>query len=231
MTVRLLLIAALTASVHLSARADDPTPDERIQIAKARGTSVNYLKQMGLAFHNYFDVNGHFPNNVANEKGKLLLSWRVLMLPYLEEDKLFKEFKLDEAWDSDHNKKLVAKIPKVFTPVRGKAEKGDTFYRGFTGPSTIFEAGKKLHFRDITDGSSNTMMIVEAEKAVPWTKPDDLPFDPKKDELTKVGGSMFEGGFNTVFCDGAVRFIKKDIPKESLKGLITRDGGEVIQIP
>lgn len=231
MTMRLILTAAFAVALFGTLRADDPTPEERLQIAKDRAKSMNNLKQIGLAFHSYTDVNGQFPKNEVDDKGKPLLSWRVLMLPYLEEDALYKEFKLNEAWDSTHNKKLIEKMPKVFTPVRGKAGKGETFYRGFTGPSTIFEAGKKLSFRDVTDGSSNTLLCVEAEKPCPWTKPDDLPFDPKKDELPKVGGTMFETGFNALMCDGSVRFIKKNIAKENLKSLITRDGGEVVQFP
>ena len=160
-----------------------------------------------------------------------MLSWRVLLLPFLQEHELAKEFKLDESWDSDHNKKLIEKMPKVFTPVRGKAGKGETFYRGFTGPSAMFEAGKEIKIASITDGTSNTILCVEAEKSVPWTKPDDLPFDPKKDTLPKVGGAMFEAGFNATICDGSVRYFKKDIAKETLKALITRDGGEVVQFP
>lgn len=148
------------------------------------------------------------------------------ILPYVEESELFKAFKLDESWDSDHNKKLIDKMPKVYAPVRGKAEKGETFYRGFTGAGTMMEAGKTIRIRDIRDGSSNTVLVVEAERAVPWTKPDDLPFDAKK-ELPKVGGTVFPDGFVCVFGDGSVRYIKKTIAAGTLKGLITRDGGEV----
>lgn len=231
MIARLLLAAILATPFAASARADDPTPEERIKIAQDRKNSTNNLKQIGLAFHNYADFHNKFVANVADDKGKLLLSWRVLLLPYLDEDVLFKEFKLDEPWDSTHNKKLIQKMPKVYTPVRGKAGKGETFYRGFTGPSTIFETGKELRFQSVTDGTSNTILCVEAEKSVPWTKPDDLPFDPKKDELPKVGGAMFEAGFNCLICDGSVRFVKKDIAKDTLKALITRDGGEVINLP
>jgi hypothetical protein len=231
MIARLFLVALVTAPFAASARADDPTPEERIQMARDRAKSQNNLKQIGLAFHNYADANNKFPANVADEKGKLLLSWRVILLSYLDHEALFKEFKLDEPWDSTHNKKLIEKMPKVYTPVRGKAGKGETFYRGLTGPSTIFEAGKELRFQNVTDGTSNTILCVEAEKSVPWTKPDDLPFDPKKDELPKVGGAMFEAGFNCLICDGSVRFIKKDVAKETLKALITRDGGEVINLP
>ena len=225
MTKRLTLAVCLATLVPPFALGQAPD-DERVQIAKARTQSTNNLKMVGLAFHNHHDAMGHFPNNLTDAKGKLLLSWRVAILPYVEESELFKAFKLDESWDSDHNKKLIDKMPKVYAPVRGKAEKGETFYRGFTGAGTMMEAGKTIRIRDIRDGSSNTVLVVEAERAVPWTKPDDLPFDAKK-ELPKVGGTVFPDGFVCVFGDGSVRYIKKTIAAGTLKGLITRDGGEV----
>jgi hypothetical protein len=191
---------------------------------------MNNLKMIGLACHNFESANGHFPNNVTSKDGKLLLSWRVQLLPYVEEDALYRQFKLDEAWDSDHNKKLIEKMPKLYLPVRGKASKNETFYRGFTGKSTWFEKGHQLRITSITDGTSNTIIAVEAEKPVIWTKPEDLPFDTSKDELPKLGG-MFDGTFHALLGDGSVRTIKSTIAKETLKALITRDGGEVVQIP
>src|SRR5262245_7993862 len=89
--------------------------------------SSNNLEQIGIAMHNYHDVNGNLPTNTIDKSGKPVLSWRVHILPYLEEDKLYQEFKLDEPWDSDNNIKLVDRMPKVYLPVRGKAEKNQTF--------------------------------------------------------------------------------------------------------
>ena len=77
---------------------------------------------------------------------------------------------------------------------------------------------------DITDGTSNTFLVVEAADDVPWTKPADLTFDPDG-KLPKVGG-VFENGFNALFGDGSVRFISRSIKGETLKALITRNAGE-----
>ena len=232
MITRLFIFTTFGAILNGIALADQPKINpEKVQLAKDLAQSNSNLKEIGLAFHQFYDAHGHCLNNIANAKGILLLSWRVQLLPYLKEDDLFKQFKQDEPWDSTHNKKLVGKLPNIFAPVRGKAGMGETFYRGFTGASTIFEANKMLHFQDITDGMSNTFLCVEADKSCPWTKPDDLPFDPMKAGLPKLGGTMFADGFHAVFCDGSVQFIKKDIAKETLKALITRDGGEVVQFP
>ena len=102
--------------------------------AARRIQCVNNLKQLGLAMHNYHDANGFFPQDSVDAKtGKPLLSWRVHLLPYMEEALLYQSFKLDEPWDSEHNIKLLDKLPKVFAPTRVKAKAGETFYRGFGG--------------------------------------------------------------------------------------------------
>lgn len=228
---RFLLATTFAVALTGLVRADDPAPDDKVKIAEARRASMNNLKQIALAFHNAHDATNSMPNNLEDDKGKLLLSWRVMILPYLDQAALYQEFKLDEAWDSEHNKKLIEKMPKIYAPVRGKAAKGETFYRGFTGPGSMFEKGHKVRLAEITDGTSNTILCVEAEKPCPWTKPDDLPFDPKAEKLPRVGGTLFENGFNAAICDGSVRFLKKDLPDTTLKALITRNGGEVIQLP
>jgi hypothetical protein len=92
----------------------------------------------------------------------------------------------------------------------------------------MFEDKKKIRFPDVTDGLSNTILIVEAEEVVPWSKPADLTYDPKKD-LPKFGG-LFKEGFHAAFADGVVRFIKKDNDEQLLRALITRSGGEVVDL-
>jgi RNA polymerase sigma factor (sigma-70 family) len=112
-------------------------------LAKARRQSVNNLKQIALAMHNHHDVYGFFPASaIYNKEGKPLLSWRVALLPFLEEDNLFKQFHLDEPWDSAHNKKLLDKMPDIYR-VSGQKEKSSTFYQVFVGESTMFEQREK----------------------------------------------------------------------------------------
>jgi prepilin-type processing-associated H-X9-DG protein len=96
------------------------------------------------------------------------------------------------------------------------------------GDGALFEGGKGTALADITDGTSNTLMVVEAEEAVPWTKPDDLPFDPAAVPSLFGAGSRHPGGFNTLFADGSVRFIKTTIELQTFRALITRAGGEVV---
>ena len=209
-------------------RADPPKDRaEQVKYARDRAKSSNNLKQIALAFHNHHDAFGTCPQDIVDKDGKPLLSWRVAILPFIEQNQLNEEFKLDEPWNSDNNKKLLEKMPKTFAPVRGKAEKGMTFYQSFAGDGAVMGT-KKVRFADITDGTSNTIAVIEAGEAVEWTKPSDIAYDAKK-PLPKLGG-LFDGDFNVAFCDGSVRFLKKGIKEETLKQFITIGGGEVVDV-
>ena len=202
---------------------------QKVREAAARAKCQNNLKQIGLALHNYHDVyNGFPPATLVGKKGKPLLSWRVLILPYVEQDNLYKQFRLDEPWDSEHNKKLLAMMPKTYAvPVDEKALKAhETHYLGFFGKGAIFNGKKGSRITDITDGTSNTILVVEAAKAVPWSKPEDLPFEAGK-PLPKLG-AFWPNGFQAAFCDGSVRMLRKDISATTLRSAITINGGEVL---
>jgi uncharacterized protein (TIGR03067 family) len=197
--------------------------------AGQRRASANNLKQIALAMHNYHDTYKRLPANAIYSKdGKALLSWRVAILPFIEENALYQEFKLDEPWDSEHNKKLLAKMPKIYAPVAGNAPADSTFYQVFTGPDTIFAGMKGSSFARITDGASNTILAAEAGTAVPWTKPDDMPFDAKKD-LPKLGG-LFRAGFHVAMADGSVRFIRRDFDPQTLRLAIMPNDGQVVDL-
>jgi RNA polymerase sigma factor (sigma-70 family) len=163
-------------------------------------------------------------------KGRALLSWRVALLPFLEQDALFREFRLNEPWDSPHNKKLLAKMPKVFAPVgdASNANQTSTHYQVFVGPGAGFEKHQAMRLKtaDFADGTSYTIMVVEGSKAVPWTKPEDIPFDPDE-PLPELGGP-FTDGILGAFFDGSVRTIRPDADEALLRAAITRNGGEVL---
>jgi prepilin-type processing-associated H-X9-DG protein len=204
----------------------------KLRESATRAKGQNNLKQIGLALHNYHDTyDGMPPASIVDKKGKPMLSWRVMILPYIEQDALYREFKLDEPWDSEHNKKLIERMPPVYAlPVKGKDVKpGHTHYRVLVGGGSMWDWVQGTKFAQITDGLSNTIMVVEAEEGVPWTKPDELEFDPQKD-LPKFG-KAFKGGFNVLFGDGSVRFLREGIDPQTLKALITMGGGEVVNIP
>jgi hypothetical protein len=202
----------------------------------ARTQSQNNLRQIGLAMHNFHATYNGFPGGaICDAKGKPLLSWRVAILPFIEEGRLYNEFKMDEPWDSEHNKKLIARMPKTYSvPADPSVAKHETYYRAFTGKEALFHTANRTNgpisigprITEILDGTSNTIMVAEAAESVPWTKPDELAYDSDK-PLPKLGG-LFKGGFHALFADASVRFIRSDISEKTLRALITPAGGETI---
>jgi prepilin-type processing-associated H-X9-DG protein len=220
---------------------------QKTREAAARVTSQNNLKMIGLALHNYHAKNNAFPPAQfplpvqpgqpfpVGKEGKL--SWRVAILPYLGDPDaaaLYQQFKLDEPWDGPNNLPLLQKMPKVYALPgdAGTTPAGHTYYQALVGWNAVFDPKQKpfgCRITDIVDGTSNTICVAEAAQAVPWTKPDDLP-------VTLNGplpafGTHFSGSFNALFADGSVRLIPKGTPPATLQALITRNGGEMVNLP
>src|SRR5690606_15284814 len=134
------------------------------------------LKQFGLALHNYYDVNGRLPAPVMiGPDGKTPHSWRVAILPYIQQRDLYEQYKFDEPWDSAHNKKLLEKIPAVYRHPLDERDSTHTSFFALVGKNTLMgEERVGTQFKEITDGTSNTLMIVEAQRDIPWTRPEDI---------------------------------------------------------
>jgi hypothetical protein len=217
-------VALLVPAVHKVRRAA-----ETVQ-------SQNNLKRITLAMHMHHDTAARFPPAAScGPDGKPLLSWRVALLPYMEEQALYKQFRLDEPWDSPHNKPLLGRMPAVYAhPAEPAASaEGLTVYQVLVGPHAAFEPvpgpGKGpprgLSVAAFSDGTSTTWLAAEADQPVPWTKPEDLAYDPKG-PLPRLGTRS--GGYTAAFADGAVRQLRLDTPEATLRAYITRDGGEPV---
>lgn len=223
-----------------------------VREAANRMNSSNNMKQVGIAFYNYEDVNGELPNNSCDVDGKPLLSWRVHILPFIEQDNLYKQFKLDEPWDGPNNIRLLNQMPKVYSSPgnKGGQPAGQTFYRGFSNPGAIFEkrkprnvVGAKNPFGNpknpldapfdhstIKDRMSETFFVVEAGDPVEWTKPDDLDASPGK-PFPRLGGMKWKSErFQALFADGGVRLLKLDLPETTMRALVTHSGGETLPL-
>jgi hypothetical protein len=203
----------------------------KIRESASRTQSVNNLKQLALAMHNYADsMKGRLPAHAIYSKdGKPLLSWRVTLLPYLEQKALYNEFHLNEPWDSEHNKKLLAKMPRLYASPHDEKtlQEHTTYYQSFVGKGAFFEGKQGLLFpAAFPDGLSNTIMFVEASKAVPWTKPEDISYDPAN-PLPKIGLTGV-AGFLAAMGDGSVHMISRGITQKTLRNAITRNDGEVL---
>ena len=203
----------------------------KVRTAAARMQGSNNLKQIGLAMHIYHDMNNAFPpqGGASGPKDKDGLSWRVHILPFIEQDALYKQFKLDEPWDSENNKKLIDQMPKIYVSPLAVAPAGQTYYKVFSTKEGIFYPGSKTRMTDITDGTSNTIMAVEGGKPVIWTKPDDIPFDGKIDP--KSLALPDRTGINIGMADGSVRWIElSQLTPQKLAAAITRAGGEIVDL-
>jgi hypothetical protein len=225
-----------------------PSPDA------LKAETAKRLKEIGLAFHNFESANQVFPAGVVGPDGNLGLSWRVALLPYLDQGALYGQFKLNERWDSEHNKKLIPKMPSVFAHPAQPSSEGNTHFRALTGRDAFVplpapwvpKPNWAAHWRaqpgfpalgrainSITDGTSNTLMVAEAA-AVPWTKPDELPYQeefvkggaPKPAAVPKFGGP-FAGGFHALMCDGKVVFFPDTLGEAARRAIVTASGGEV----
>lgn len=189
----------------------------------ARAAKLNRLHQIGFAFMNYYSTFQKFPLAAIEKDGKPLLSWRVTILPFIDQNNLYKQFHLDEPWDSAHNLEVAKKMPEIYQ-VTGRPNDGMTSIMVFSGKGTAFDGSKAIGMADIRDGMSHTILAVEAgpDKAVPWTKPEDLPFDPES-PLAALG-RISPNGFLALFFDASVHELKVD--NHTLKALITPAGGE-----
>ncbi|WP_406695574.1 sigma-70 family RNA polymerase sigma factor [Singulisphaera sp. Ch08] len=214
-------------------KTDSAEPRETELIVR----SAANLRKIASGIHAYLDANKRFPPPaIYSVAGKPLLSWRVAILPFIGEKALYDQFKADEPWDGPHNKTLLEKMPMVYAPVVNRSRPTDlTFYQGFTGKGAFFEGTNGIAmvegrnpFPEIPDGTVNTLMVVEAGKAVPWTKPEDLLYMPGH-PFPKLGG-QFKDGFVALTADGFTRFINRAIDPKILNALITRNGEEVISI-
>jgi hypothetical protein len=221
-----LFLAVVVAALGLPAspaRAQAERSDEDTKKSKEN------LRRIGMAMHEYHKTHGHLPPfAIHDEKGRPLLSWRVALLPYLKEHELQNAFNYDQAWDSPNNKALVKKMPAVYRlpGAKDQDDKGMTYYRVFTGPGTGFESKDGHTFRDFTDGTSCTILGVEAATATEWTKPDELVYVANQ-PIRNVGG-LFQNGFWALYCDASVRHIRNAFDQKRMHMRIVRNDGDAL---
>ena len=212
--------------------------------AARRVQCTNNLKQIGLALHNYEAANHCFPPAfIPDENGKPMHSWRVLILPYIEEQALYREYRFDEPWDSPHNSALAARMPSIYhCPSEGETDGIETSYAMIVGPHAFSDGPTLRKMADITDGLSNTIMVAEASGAgINWLEPRDLDVermtfqmrstnDPQEPNSSDISSSH-PGVANVVLGDGSVRSLSDTLDTEALKAMTTIDGGEYEKMP
>jgi prepilin-type processing-associated H-X9-DG protein len=196
------------------------------------------LKQIGMAMHNYHEVYKCFPPAfIADKNGKPMHSWRVLLLPYLEEKALYAQYRFDEPWNGPHNMALAERVPAVYWCPTQPVSKSQTSYAMIVGPLAISDGPTARSTNNIKDGFANTIMVAEAADAgINWLEPRDLKTEkmtfnlapPDSDTPSKKHNlsSCHPGVVNVLFCDGSVQSISNTIDPKLLKAMTTIDDGE-----
>lgn len=261
------LVRPLRATTALMEKLPDVIaiegPSERAAADAAQAARlaqmIDNLKQIGLAMHNYHAAHNALPPAVVHgPDGKPWHSWRILILPYLEQASVYDRYDFSQPWDGEGNRKLLGEMPAIYrAPIDGGGEDAFTNVAVVTGPRTPFPPdgtkladpklgdpagqGRRIRFRDITDGNANTALVapVSPERKIPWTKPEDIVFEDKDTfpapgrpdgiatpyrDLEQPDGPALAP---ILFADGSVRTISSTIGPRVLAALLTRDGGEV----
>jgi hypothetical protein len=199
---------------------------------------VTTLKRIGLAMHNYHDVHKCFPPAyIPDKNGKPMHSWRVLLLPYMEQESLYKQYNFAEPWDSPANLALANMIGEVYScPDDWQGDPSQTSYVMIVGPGTISDGPTARKIVDIKDGTSRTILVVEvAHAGIQWMEPRDL----KAEDITFAVNdgtpegirSQHPGCAHALFCDGGVHTLRDTADPAQIKAMTTIAGGEAVDEP
>jgi hypothetical protein len=197
----------------------------------------NNLHLIGLALHNYHDLYGCFPPAyIADERGRPMHSWRVLILPFIDQAPLYNLYRFDEPWDGPNNSKFASvRIPIYQCPadVEEREEPTNwTSYVAVIGPHTCWPGTEPIKLRDVSDGADKTLLVVEvANSGIHWMEPRELHVTQMAPAINAAGmgiSSPHAGGANGLLGDGAVRFVSEKTPAETVRRLIERDDGEAV---
>ncbi len=210
--------------------------------AARRSMCANNLKQIILALHNYHDVYKSFPPAyVADENGKPMHSWRVLILPFLEQKALYDQYRFDESWDGPNNRQLAGDLKILMCPSDQRGLAGQTSYVAVVGPGTAWPGAKSVALSDIKDGTGNTILIVEVHNSgIHWMEPRDLDASqmplainakPAAKGASRGISSGHPGVAHVARADGSVRILSDDTPPATIRAMLTIAGGESAALP
>jgi len=204
--------------------------------AARRSMCTNNLKQIGVAMHIYHDRWKCFPAAVrTDEDGQPMRSWRVAILPFVEQAPLYDQYDFSQPWNGPNNSALQStSISAYRCPSDGDPTSTETSYVMIVGKDTIGgEPGEAVRIADISDGTSNTILAIEVgASGIHWMEPRDVTVEEAVTFLTDPAASPFEqvhlGGANVLLADGSVRFMSESTDPQTLRALLTRNDGQAV---
>lgn len=205
----------------------------RLRATIRQSISKNNLKQIITALHIHHDVFNELPAALryglpGKPKSEHPHSWRVALLPWLEQTQLYNQYKLDEPWDSPANLKILEKIPDVYRDPYETVPSTNTPYVALIGQGLAFAGRQAVRIRDFSDGLEQTIMVVESDRKVPWTKPEDIPYEA--DKPFPFVGNRHVGRFLAAFGDGKILAVAPALDDKILRSLFTISGGEKVSL-
>jgi prepilin-type N-terminal cleavage/methylation domain-containing protein len=203
---------------------------QRARPAAQRTQCRNNLKQIGLALHNYHDQYGAFPPvYTVDSEGQPLHSWRTLLLPYLDQAVLYERLDLSKPWNDPVNAEAFKTTVPVYQCPSSREPRPKTTYLAIRTDNSVWQTSGEVTLKDITDGTSNTLFVVEVpeEYAVPWMEPRDGNIATVFAFLN-ADKLVHTGGVHVLIADGAVRFLSANMQADTLRALLTKDGGETV---
>jgi hypothetical protein len=235
---RILIVIAVIAVLGIGVALAAMPAIRASREAKRQMLCSSNLKLIGMALHSYHDVYRVFPPAyLADENGKPMHSWRVLILPFLgdaETDALYESYRFDEPWDGEHNRTLADKMPSIFACPSDSPTTRETNYLAVVDEETMWPGAESTRRFSVTDGSARTIQIVESVSGkVPWLEPRDLTLEQA---TTQVNSDSQEPGMSShhgetvkvLFADTTIHTLAKGTTSETLRALLTRAGGEPI---
>lgn len=196
--------------------------------AALRMETQNDMKMIALGVHNYHDTYGQFPPlYVTDADGNPASSWRVSLLPFIEEMSLSDRWEDGQPWDSDANKPLLEQTPSLYRALGDSStgpHDGECHVFAIRDPQALLSGDEPRRFRDVLDGTSNTLFALYLpNRSAPWSAPQDLTID---EAFQEVSAASYDAPVMVIMCDGSVRVLTTPISREAFVGLVTRDGGE-----
>jgi prepilin-type processing-associated H-X9-DG protein len=200
--------------------------------AARRSQSVNNLKQIGLALHNYHSVYRSFPpGGTFDDRGQPQHSWMTLLLPYLEEQEaLYKRVDLSVPWDHPRNADAFrTRVNPYLRP--GLPDNGEGYAPAQYAANAVALGGNiPRTIASFSDGTGNTFVAGEVPANFkPWGDPTNWRNPAKGINRSPDGfGGPTPGGASFLFADGSVRFLKNTIDPKVFKALSTPAANDVV---